>query len=90
MKLGNEGIKNKFDDIDLQVDFLIELCQSLQNENKELLSKISGLEAELDTKRETETIYAEQEAFVRSKIDGLLTKLDGFSSTASQAEISTD
>ena len=38
--MGNDGIKNKFDDIDIKVDFLIELCQTLQVENLELNSKI--------------------------------------------------
>ncbi len=82
--MGNEGIKNKFDDIDIQVDFLIELCQSLQEENKELLSKIGTTEAELDKKSKTEEIYAEQESLIQAKVDGLLTKLDGFSNIMSQ------
>ncbi|MEH0023069.1 MAG: DUF904 domain-containing protein [Desulfobacter sp.] len=84
MKLGNEGIKNKFDDIDIRVDFLIELCQSLQQENKTLLTRVDTLEAELDKKSKTEETYAEQESLIQAKIDGLLTKLDGFSNTMSQ------
>ncbi len=86
MKLGNEGIKNKFDDIDIQVDFLIELCQSLQEENRELLDRIGNVEAELDKKSKTEEIYAEQESLIQAKVDGLLTKLDGFSNTMSQED----
>ena len=83
MKLGNQGIENKFDDIDLRVDFLIELCQTLQLENKELLAKVKALETEVDEKTETETLYSEQESLIQSKIDGLLTKLDGFSTAMS-------
>ena len=79
MKLGNEGIKLKFDDIDIRVDLLIELCQSLQSENKTLLSRVTALEAELAKKQETEGHYAEQESMIESKIDGLLSKLEGFS-----------
>jgi len=79
MKLGNEGIKIKFDDIDIQVDFLIELCKSLQSENKVLLSKVTALEAELEKKLKTEGHYAEQETMMETKIDGLLSKLEGFS-----------
>ena len=82
--MGNQGIENKFDDIDLRVDFLIELCQTLQLENKELLAKVKALETEVDDKTETETLYSEQESLIQSKIDGLLTKLDGFSTAMSQ------
>ncbi|HCY84833.1 MAG TPA: DUF904 domain-containing protein [Desulfobacteraceae bacterium] len=84
MKLGNEGIKTKFDDIDIRVDFLIEICQSLQEENKDLQAKVKSLEEDLDKKSKTEETYAEQESLIQAKIDGLLTKLDGFSNTMSQ------
>ncbi len=79
MKLGNDLIKKKFDDIDGKIDFLIELCNTLQLENKELTLKISDLEAELETKGQTEVIFSEQEALIQSKIDGLLGKLNEFS-----------
>jgi len=82
--LGNEGIKTKFDDIDIRVDFLIEICQSLQEENKDLQAKVKSLEEDLDKKSKTEETYAEQESLIQAKIDGLLTKLDGFSNTMSQ------
>jgi len=81
--LGNEIIKNKFDDIDIKVDFLIELCQMLQVENLELSSKIKDLETKLAKKNETEELNLEQEALIQSKIDGLLTKLDSFSNNLS-------
>jgi len=81
--LGNEIIKNKFDDIDIKVDFLIELCQMLQVENLELSSKIKDLETKLVKKNETEELNLEQEALIQSKIDGLLTKLDSFSNNLS-------
>jgi hypothetical protein len=83
MKLGNEIIKNKFDDIDIKVDFLIELCQMLQVENLELSSKIKDLETKLVKKNETEELNLEQEALIQSKIDGLLSKLDSFSNNLS-------
>ncbi len=82
--MGNEGIKTKFDDIDIRVDFLIEICQSLQEENKDLQAKVKSLEEDLDKKSKTEETYAEQESLIQAKIDGLLTKLDGFSNTMSQ------
>lgn len=79
MKLGNDVIKNKFDDIDIKVDFLIELCQTLQIENSELSSQIKELETDLAQKNETEKLNSEQETLIQSKIDGLLSKLDSFS-----------
>ncbi len=81
--MGNEIIKNKFDDIDIKVDFLIELCQMLQVENLELSSKIKDLETKLVKKNETEELNLEQEALIQSKIDGLLSKLDSFSNNLS-------
>jgi FtsZ-binding cell division protein ZapB len=83
MKLGNEFIKNTFDDIDTKVDFIIELCQTLQAENTELISKIKHLEINLNEKQDTEKLYSEQETLIKSKIDGLLTKLDSFSDNMS-------
>jgi hypothetical protein len=77
-KMGNDLIKKQFDDIDGKIDFMMELCQTLQLENKELILKIKGLEAELETRNETEEQFSEQETLVQSKIDGLLTKLDSF------------
>ncbi len=78
MKLGNDLIESKFDDIDNKVDSLIELCRMLQSENLELLSRIKAMEAELEQKNKNQENFSEQEAFVQSKIDGLLTKLDSF------------
>ncbi len=72
----------KFDDIDEKIDFMIELCQALQQENKELIFRIKDLEAELEKRNETEEEFSEQEALVQSKIDGLLTKLNSFSNTS--------
>jgi len=77
--LDNEFLDGKFNDIDEKVDFLIELCQTLQVENTELMSKMKSLETELDKKSETEERYAEQQAVIRSKIDGLLSRLNNFS-----------
>lgn len=81
--MGNNIIKKKFDDIDEKVDFMIELCQTLELENQELLLKVKGLEADLDEKNKTEEQYSEQETLVQSKIDELLTKLNDFSNSSS-------
>nr|WP_148278097.1 DUF904 domain-containing protein [Desulfobacula toluolica] len=79
--MGNDLIKKKFDEIDGQIDFMIELCHTLQLENQELLLKIKNFETELDKKKETEDEYLDQQALIHSKIDGLLTKLDDFANS---------
>ncbi|MBF0229705.1 MAG: cell division protein ZapB [Desulfamplus sp.] len=75
----NEAIDKKFNDIDEKVDFIIELCQTLQAENAELTSKVEILESELKEKREKESLQIEQQSAIQSKIDKLLSKLDNFS-----------
>ena len=80
--MGNDFIKKKFDNIDGKIDFMIEFCHALQLENKELLLKNMGLEAELDKKNKTDEQSSEQEALIQSKIDGLLKKLNYFSNSA--------
>ncbi len=82
--MGNDEIKNKFDDIDGKIDFLIELCNTLHLKNKELIIKIKGLEDEIAEKNQTEEKFSEQEALIQSKIDGLLTKLNSFSGTSDE------
>jgi len=81
--MGNDLIKKKFDDIDEKIDFMIELCQTLQLENKELSLKNKDLEAELESRTDTEEQLSEQEALVQTKIDDLLTKLDYFANSTS-------
>lgn len=76
--MGNEQIHNTFDEIDKKVDKLLERCRSLQLENQDLILRIKHLESDLDEKIQIEAQTSEQEAVIQSKIDGLLTKLDGF------------
>jgi cell division septum initiation protein DivIVA len=81
--LNNEDIAAKFDDINIHVDFLIESCQSLQKENEALSVKINELEEQLRQKTQNEDVYVGRESMISEKINGLLTKLDGFSETVS-------
>jgi len=78
MKLGNDSVKIKFDDISNKIDALIALCRSLQSENQALVQKIKQLESDLEKKNQTEEKFSEKEAFIQTKIDALLTKLDSF------------
>jgi len=78
----NELLEDKFKDIDEKVDFLIELCQALQQENEELLTKVKTLDSQIAEKSLSEEHFVKKQAAVQSKIDGLLTKLNTFSETS--------
>lgn len=78
--MGND-IKNKFDDIDGKIDILIALCQTLQQENRELKLTVMDLENKLEKTSETEKLFVDQETLIQSKIDGLINKLNHFSNT---------
>ena len=87
--MGNDQIKKKFDDIEGKINLMMEYCQSLQLENEAFSLKISSLEAELGGKKTAETDNSEQEAVIQSKIEGLLAKLDAFSSSLNKSESSS-
>ncbi len=78
----NELLEDKFKDIDEKVDFLIELCQTLQQENEELLTKVKTLDGQIAEKSLSEENFVKKQEAVQSKIDGLLTKLNSFSETS--------
>jgi CHASE3 domain sensor protein len=74
--LDNEFILKQFEEIEQKVEKLIELCNSLEVTNLEQKNKIRSLEEEIQGKVEAERSFAEEKALIRSKIDGLLVKLD--------------
>ena len=76
MILDNEFILKQFEEIERRVEKLIELCNALEATNLDQKNKIKSLEEEIDGKVEAERSYAEEKALIRSKIDGLLVKLD--------------
>ncbi len=74
--MDNAFILNQFDQIEQKVEILVDKCNALEATNLELRNKIKHLEEEIQGKVEAETSYAEEKALIRSKIDGLLAKLD--------------
>jgi len=76
MILDNDFILKQFEEIERRVEKLIELCNALEATNLDQKNKIKSLEEEIDGKVEAERSYAEEKALIRSKIDGLLVKLD--------------
>jgi len=74
--LDNEFILKQFEEIEQRVGKLIEICNALEATNLDQKNKIKSLEEEIQGKVEAEKSYAEEKALIRSKIDGLLVKLD--------------
>jgi len=74
--LDNAIISNQFNDIEIKVARLIEICKKHEAANFELKNKIKSLEEELLGKIEAEKSYAQEKALIRSKIDRLLVRLE--------------
>ena len=74
--MDNEVILQQFDEIEKKIEDLIQLCKQHEATNSELNDKIKRLEEELQIKVEAENKYINEKALVRSKIDGILGKLD--------------
>jgi hypothetical protein len=74
--LENHAILNQFEEIEKKVVKLIEVCQSLETANLEFSNQIKRLEEELQNKIEAEHNYQEERALIRSKIDGLLGRIE--------------
>ena len=77
--MDNELILQQFDQIERKVERLIEVCNALEATNAELKNRIGELEADLQQKIEAEGGYIQEKDLIRSKIDGLLARLDNIS-----------
>lgn len=77
-----DDVMLQFDEIEEKVGKLVEQQKALEAKNAELAEKVESLEEELRKKAETENTYSEQKALIRSKIDGLLSKLNELSTNS--------
>ena len=77
--MDNDFVLKQFGEIENKVERLIENCKAQAAANSELKNKLTSLEEEIQGKVEAEKNYAEEKALIRSKIDGLLAKLDDIS-----------
>ena len=77
--MDNQFILKQFEEVEQKVERLIEICNALEATNLEQKNKIKSLEEEIQGKVEAERSYAEEKALIRSKIDGLLVKLNEIS-----------
>ena len=74
--MDNHAILSSFEEIEKKVGKLVDVCKSLETTNLELNNKIKTLEEELQNKVEDEKNYQEERALIRSKIDGLLGRIE--------------
>jgi cell division protein ZapB len=74
--LDNESILKQFEEIEKKVENLINVCKSFETTKLELKDKVERLEEELQGKVEAENNYAQERALIRSKVDGLLGRLE--------------
>ncbi len=77
--MDNDFVLKQFGEIEQKVERLIENCNAQVAANSELKNKLNRLEEEIQGKVEAEKNYAEEKALIRSKIDGLLARLDDIS-----------
>ena len=77
--MDNDFVLKQFGEIEHKVENLIENCKAQAAANSELKDKLKSLEEEIQGKVEAEKNYAEEKALIRSKIDGLLARLDNIS-----------
>lgn len=77
----NELILQQFDEIEQKVERLIGALASLEATNRELTDKVGRLEQALEEKIEAEKTYNEERGLIRSKIDGLLIRLEEIAET---------
>jgi len=77
----NDVIIEQFEEMERKIEGLIERFKAQEAENLELRNKIKSLEEEIQGKVEAEKSVAEGKALIRSKIDGLLARLDEISGT---------
>ncbi|WP_300667558.1 cell division protein ZapB [Desulfoluna sp.] len=76
--MDDEAIVGQIDYIEEQVDFLIELCNSLKSEKAELKGRVEILEGQLQEKTQSEAAFVEQRENIRGKIDGLMDRLNNY------------
>ena len=77
----NELILQQFDEIEKKVEKLMGSLQVLEATNRELKEKVDQLNVALQEKTEAEKNYSEERDLIRSKIDGLLVRLEKIAET---------
>ena len=84
--MDNELILQQFDEIEKKVGRLIDAFQKLEASNLELRNKIESLNTELQNRVEAEQKFVKERDLIRSKIDGLLVKLEDIADTTNNVQ----
>lgn len=74
--MDNELILQQFDEIEKKVEKLLKASQALEAANSDLKQIVERQNAELQSRMEAEKKYVKERDLIRSKIDGLLVKLE--------------
>lgn len=74
--MSGELLTKQFEEIEVKVERLVEICKSLEAINFKLKNKIELLEKELQNKTDIEIAYEEERKLIRTKIDRLLARLE--------------
>jgi predicted RNase H-like nuclease (RuvC/YqgF family) len=74
--VSGELLTKQFEEIEVKVERLVEICKSLEAINFKLKNKIELLEKELQNKTDIEIAYEEERKLIRTKIDRLLARLE--------------
>ena len=72
-----EAILQQFELIEQKVEHVVQIRNTLQNENQDLKTRIEQLEIIIQEKVEAEKKHEELNTLVRSKIDSLIGRLEG-------------
>jgi FtsZ-binding cell division protein ZapB len=76
--LNQEIVLDQFGRLEKKIENLIDACKQLEAENKGLTDRNRSLEQQLQDLIETEKQHNELRDIIRSKIDGLMGRLDEF------------
>lgn len=74
--MNEESIFQEFDKLESKLNGLIEQCETLKAQNAQLEAEAAALEEELRLKTENEEKLMEERSMVRSRIDGLLARVN--------------
>lgn len=73
-----ETVLDQFGRLENKIEQLLNTCQQLEKNNNQLLERNRSLEAQLQEKITAEKQFNDMKGIIRSKIDGLMVRLDEF------------
>ncbi len=77
--MDNATLIEQFDEIEKKIEGLMRVLKTLEGTNSKLKDQNKQLEEELQKKAKADDGYEKERDLIRSKIDGLLAKLENIS-----------